>query len=81
MDFYLESFFHSDKGSQYSSDDVKKYLKLNNFHQSMSNDCYENSITETFFCNAEKIIGTSLRFLYKKGRKISYIRRIYRGVL
>ena len=46
--------FHSDKGSQYSSGEVKKYLKINSFHQSMSNDCYENSITETFFATLKK---------------------------
>ena len=46
--------FHSDKGNQYSSKDVRKYLKLNGFHQSMSEDCYENSITETFFATLKK---------------------------
>lgn len=46
--------FHSDKGTQYSSNEVKKYLLLNGFHQSMCNSCYDNSITETFFATLKK---------------------------
>ena len=43
--------FHSDRGSQYASADFRKALKLCGAVQSMSNkgDCYDNSITETFF--------------------------------
>lgn len=43
--------FHSDQGIQYSSESFRKILKENGFIQSMSRkgNCYDNSITETFF--------------------------------
>ena len=43
--------FHSDRGSQYASDDFRKALKLCGAVQSMSNkgNCYDNAVTETFF--------------------------------
>jgi transposase InsO family protein len=43
--------FHSDRGSQYASMDVRQILKFNNIRQSMSStgSCYDNAITETFF--------------------------------
>ncbi len=63
--------FHSDKGSQYSRSEVRKYLKLNNFHQSMSNDCYENSITETFFATLKKELVYICKFLTRKEAKCS----------
>ncbi len=43
--------FHSDRGSQYASKKVQKYLIANHMKQSMSRkgDCYDNAITESFF--------------------------------
>lgn len=43
--------FHSDRGSQYASKKVRKYLIANHIKQSMSRkgDCYDNAITESFF--------------------------------
>lgn len=43
--------FHSDRGSQYASNEVRQILKFNNIRQSMSStgSCYDNAITETFF--------------------------------
>ena len=43
--------FHSDRGSQYTSNQVRNILKLYEFKQSMSGkgNCYDNAITETFF--------------------------------
>jgi len=43
--------FHSDRGSQYASHDFRKQLEIFKFIQSMSGagNCYDNSITETFF--------------------------------
>jgi len=43
--------FHSDRGSQYASADVREILTNNNITQSMSSsgNCYDNAITETFF--------------------------------
>ena len=43
--------FHSDRGSQYASDDFKELLKTHKFIQSMSRkgNPYDNAIVETFF--------------------------------
>jgi len=43
--------FHSDRGSQYTSEIVRSRLNLYGFRQSMSGkgNCYDNAITETFF--------------------------------
>ena len=43
--------FHSDRGSQYASEDVKELACLNGFIQSMSRkgNPYDNAIVETFF--------------------------------
>jgi transposase InsO family protein len=45
------TIFHSDRGSQFGSDDVKAILKTNNIRQSMgeTGSCYDNAITESFF--------------------------------
>ena len=42
---------HSDRGSQYASNEYKKVLNKYSFRQSMSKkgDCYDNAIMETFF--------------------------------
>jgi len=75
--------FHSDKGSQYSSNEVRKYLKLNKFHQSMSNDCYENSITETFFATLKKELVHRCNFIRRKDAKCSiteYIEVFYNRI-
>jgi putative transposase len=43
--------FHSDRGSQYSSDTVRAIINKQKMEQSMSGtgNCYDNAITETFF--------------------------------
>lgn len=43
--------FHSDRGVQYASREVRMLLKNHGIIQSMSNkgNCYDNAITETFF--------------------------------
>jgi putative transposase len=43
--------FHSDRGSQYASDSVRKLLCKRAFRQSMSGkgNCYDNAIMESFF--------------------------------
>lgn len=42
---------HSDQGSQYTSDDWQKFLKLHNLEPSMSRrgNCYDNAVAESFF--------------------------------
>jgi putative transposase len=46
-----EIIFHSDRGSQYTSELVRSRLNLYGFRQSMSGkgNCYDNAITESFF--------------------------------
>lgn len=43
--------FHSDRGSQYASNDFRSRLAANNIVQSMSRkgDCWDNAIAESFF--------------------------------
>jgi len=43
--------FHSDRGSQYASEEVRKYLKGYKMIQSMSRkgNCYDNAVMESFF--------------------------------
>lgn len=43
--------FHSDRGSQYASNDVRKLLETYKMLQSMSKkgDCYDNAVAESFF--------------------------------
>ena len=51
-----EIIFHSDRGSQYTSELVRSRLNLYSFRQSMSSkgNCYDNAITETFFSLLKK---------------------------
>lgn len=67
--FSKGTIFHSDKGSQYTSSGVRKFLKINTFHQSMSNSCYENSITETFFATLKKELVHRCNFSTRKEAK------------
>ena len=48
--------FHSDRGSQYASDKVKKILKAWHIPQSMSNkgNCFDNAMMESFFSSLKK---------------------------
>ncbi len=43
--------FHSDRGSQYASEEVKRLLKSRKIIQSMSGkgNCYDNAVAESFF--------------------------------
>lgn len=43
--------FHSDRGSQYASDEIRLLLKGRNIRQSMSSkgNCYDNAVAESFF--------------------------------
>jgi putative transposase len=43
--------FHSDRGSQYASNEVRQLLKKYEISQSMSKkgDCYDNAVAESFF--------------------------------
>ena len=43
--------FHSDRGSQYASKDVRQVLEKHHMRQSMSHkgDCFDNAVAESFF--------------------------------
>lgn len=46
-----QMIFHSDRGSQYASDDFRKLLESKNVRQSMSRkgNCWDNAVAEAFF--------------------------------
>lgn len=48
--------FHSDRGSQFSSDRVKQVLRSNGIQQSMGakGTCYDNAVLESFFSTLKK---------------------------
>jgi putative transposase len=48
--------FHSDRGSQFSSDRVKQVLRSNGIKQSMGakGTCYDNAVLESFFSTLKK---------------------------
>jgi len=48
--------FHSDRGSQYCSNDFKKYLAGHGILGSMSRkgDCWDNAVAESFFSSLKK---------------------------
>lgn len=41
--------FHSDRGSQYRSQQLRQLLKTSGLKQSMGSSCYDNAIAESFF--------------------------------
>ena len=59
-----EVIFHSDRGSQYTSNKVRELLSQYKFKQSMSGNgnCYDNAITETFFSTIKKELIYLTRF-------------------
>lgn len=59
--------FHSDRGTQYDSSDLKLMLKSNDIKQSMSGkaSCYDNAVAESFF----KTLKTELIFKEFKDEK------------
>lgn len=46
-----DAIFHSDRGSQYVSDDFREVLAKNGIIQSMcaKGNCYDNAVAESFF--------------------------------
>lgn len=47
---------HSDQGSQYGSDDWKRFCAANNLEPSMSRrgNCWDNAVVESFFSSLKK---------------------------
>ena len=56
---------HSDRGSQYASDDYQKELKKRGIVCSMSRkgDCWDNAVTESFFATLKKELVYRQQFL------------------
>jgi putative transposase len=52
----VKVLFHSDQGSQYGSDDWKRFCLANNLEQSMSRrgNCWDNAVAESFFSSLKK---------------------------
>lgn len=52
------SIFHSDRGTQYTSEETRKMIKLLDFTQSMSakGNCYDNATCESFFATLKREI-------------------------
>lgn len=67
--------FHSDRGSQYASDEFREVLKRNKVVQSMSRkgDCWDNAVAESFF----KTIKTELIYHYNFKRREEAELRIF----
>lgn len=51
--------FHSDRGSQYASDNVRAWLKEHGFTQSMSRkaNCWDNAVAESSFARIKNELG------------------------
>ena len=65
--------FHSDQGSNYTSNEFRKYLKSINVTQSFSNPGmpYDNSVMESFFGNFKREALYRYRFKTEKRRSIN----------
>ena len=52
---------HSDQGSQYGSDDWRRFCKANNFEPSMSRrgNCWDNDVAESFFSSLKRSASAS----------------------
>ena len=77
--------FHSDRGSQYCSQDFIKILKGRKCIQSMSDtgNCYDNAITETFFKTLRAELTYHTRFKSRDDARkeiFSYIELFYNRV-
>ena len=51
-----QTLIHSDQGSQYGSDDWRRFCKTNGLEPSMSRrgNCYDNAVAESFFSSLKK---------------------------
>jgi len=64
--------FHSDRGSQYASNEVKYFLKKHKMLQSMSRkaNCYDNAVMESFFHTIKSELISFERFQTRDEAKI-----------
>ncbi len=65
------AIFHSDRGSQYASDEFRSYLSANGMTQSMSakGNCYDNAVAESFFHTLKIELVHHVRFQTKEEAK------------
>ena len=65
--------FHSDRGSQYCSDDYQKLLKSQGFMSSMSRkgNCWDNSVAESFFHSIKTELINDERYINREAAKQS----------
>jgi transposase InsO family protein len=74
--------FHSDRGSQYCSNDFQKFLRTNGMISSMSRkgDCWDNAVAESFFgsLKTERVFQSDYRSREEARRDIvDYIEMFY----
>ena len=76
---------HSDRGSQYASDDYRRLLNENGITQSMSRkaNCHDNAVAESVFATIEKDVLMRHHFATRdEGRRalIDYIENFYNPI-
>ncbi len=74
-----EMIFHSDKGSEYRSEEVKKELRIRKIKQSMSGtgNCYDNAVMESFFSTLKREFLNKYRFETLKALSVAFEEYIY----
>jgi len=77
-----ELIHHSDRGSQYTSDDFRRELDKHGIHCSMSarGNCYDNAVVESFFGVMKRERINRTRYLTRDEAKadvFDYIERFY----
>ena len=73
---------HSDRGSQYCSQDYQQMLKAYGLTCSMSRqgNCWDNAVAESFFLYAQNRIGHDKTLLFTRNSQMEYF-RVYRSLL
>jgi len=74
--------FHSDRGSQYASEDYRNALIAAGLTCSMSRtgDCYDNAVSESFFATLKRELGENFKDLTDAQRQLfDYIESFYNG--
>jgi putative transposase len=77
-DFPKGVLFHSDRGSQYCSEDYQKLLKLYGLESSMSRkgNCWDNAVAESFFHSIKTELICHERYLTRDSAKESIFQYI-----
>jgi putative transposase len=74
--------FHSDRGSQYASEDYRNALIAAGLTCSMSRtgDCFDNAVSESFFATLKRELGENFKDLTDAQRQLfDYIEVFYNG--